>query len=66
MKRDTRTEFMKNNFVVCPFCGYNNKVEKFIRFGTCLRCLEILDEKVYFKNTLGIAIRKIRYKEKKR
>lgn len=57
-KKNTYEEFMKNNFVICPFCNYNNKVEKFVKFGTCLRCLQILDDRVYFKNRLGIEMRK--------
>ena len=68
MKRKKRIknydEFMNVNFIKCPHCGYNNKKDYFVNYGTCLNCLEILDEKIYFKNTLGIAIRKIRYKEK--
>ena len=62
--KSTHKEFMENNFVICPFCNYNNKVETFIRFGTCLRCLQVIDDKIYFRTKLGIEIRKIRYKEK--
>ena len=57
-KTETYEEFMKNNFVACPHCGYNNKYETFIKFGTCLRCLQIIDDRVYFKNRLGIERRK--------
>ena len=64
-KIDDYSDFMKNNFVVCPFCHYNNKYETFIRFGTCLRCLEVIDDRIYFRNTLGITIRKLKYKEKR-
>lgn len=57
-KIELHEEFMKNNFVVCPYCDYNNKVEKFVKFGTCLNCKKIIDDRIYFRNTLGIEIRK--------
>lgn len=60
---ETHEEFMKNNFTRCSYCGYNNKNELFMRFGTCLRCHKILDNKTYFRNRLGIERRKKRYSE---
>lgn len=45
---DTKKEFMEKNFVVCPYCHYNNEKNRFYQFGTCLKCSKIIDEKVYF------------------
>ena len=62
-KNETHEEFMEKNFVKCPHCGYNNKIELFAKYGTCLKCLKILDDKVYFRTKLGIIRRIKRYEE---
>lgn len=50
MKKEdnSKEEFMKKNFVLCPFCGYNNKKFFLYQYGTCLNCKKILDQKIYF------------------
>lgn len=50
----------KEFFVVCQFCGYNNKYKRFQIYGTCLRCHKIIDPKIYLKRKLWEA--KNRYK----
>ena len=50
-------------FVVCPKCGYNNEFYRFQNYGTCLRCNEIIDKKVYLKCKLDLANRKINIRE---
>lgn len=47
--KDSKEEFMKKRFITCKNCGYNNERSRFLQYGTCLNCSEILDEKVYFK-----------------
>lgn len=47
-----KKEFKKENFVVCQYCGYNNKYRRFTLYGTCLRCHKIVDPKVYLKRRL--------------
>ena len=44
--------FIKDNFVVCDKCGYNNRKGRFDNFGCCLRCGAILDKKIYFKRQM--------------
>jgi ribosomal protein L37AE/L43A len=43
-----REEFIKNNYITCKYCGYNNKRNRFDNFGTCLCCGKILDKRTYF------------------
>lgn len=40
------------NYVICPFCGYNNEFYRFQSHGTCLRCHKIVDQKTYIKRRL--------------
>lgn len=44
-------EFIKNNYIVCS-CGYRNKIENVNKYGTCLYCKKVLNEKVVFLNKL--------------
>ena len=39
-------------FIVCPFCGYNNESRRFAFYGTCLRCHKIIDKKIYLKRRI--------------
>lgn len=48
-----REKFVKERFVTCKYCGYNNFKKRLENFGTCLRCGEIIDERSYFKVKLG-------------
>lgn len=51
MKRWTKEEterWIERNFVVCK-CGYRNEIKRFERYGICLSCGRILDERIYFK-----------------
>ena len=52
MKHRTKAEqdeFIKQNFITCKKCGYNNEKGRFNQYGTCLKCGSILDEKTHFK-----------------
>lgn len=51
-------EFIKDNFTICPCCGYYNKKEYFNNYGTCLNCGKILNQKKYFERKLKIELRK--------
>ena len=44
-------EFIKKNYIVCS-CGYRNKIENVNKYGTCLYCKKVLDEKVFFLKKL--------------
>lgn len=44
----SKEEFMKKNYVACPYCKYNNEKSRFLQFGTCLNCGKILDKKTHF------------------
>jgi predicted Zn-ribbon and HTH transcriptional regulator len=46
--KTTKEEFMKQNYVTCNNCGYNNERSRFLQYGKCLRCDTILDDKTYF------------------
>ena len=60
-------DFIKKEYVVCPFCGYNNEKERFTYFGTCLRCNKIIDKKLYLKRRIYESQRKeLKYRERKR
>ena len=50
---NTKNEFMQERFITCKYCGYNNFKKRLERFGTCLRCGKIIDEKSYFKVKIG-------------
>lgn len=39
-------------FVRCE-CSYNNRKDRLERFGTCLRCGRVLNERAYFKRVLS-------------
>ena len=48
-KKDlTKEDFMKKKYITCPKCSYNNERGRFNQYGTCLKCGEILDQKIYF------------------
>ena len=49
----TKSEFMKETFIICNHCGYNNFKVRLKNFGTCLKCGKIIDEKSYFRKKLG-------------
>ena len=53
----------KINFIVCPYCGYNNEFYRFQNYGTCLRCHKVIDPKVYLKRKLWEANNKRFVKE---
>ena len=56
-------EFMDKNYIVCPHCNYNNKIENVRTWGDCLNCGKILDEKLYFTKKLRLEIKKEKKKE---
>lgn len=45
---EERKEFVKDLFVTCPHCQYNNEKQRLRKYATCLNCGEILDKKTYF------------------
>lgn len=46
--KTTKEEFMKQNYITCPYCQYNNEKGRFSQYGKCLNCGEILDPKMHF------------------
>ena len=42
-------EYKPLEFVVCPYCNYNNKPENAKKYGTCTRCKQIIDAKSKFQ-----------------
>lgn len=55
---------IKQNFIVCPHCGYNNEEQRLInKYGTCLRCNKIVDKKAYLKRRLWEANHRKQIKE---
>ena len=50
---DTRDEFIKERYITCQNCGYNNNKQRLEIYGTCLCCGKIIDERTYFKKKLG-------------
>lgn len=64
--KKSKEQLMREEFVTCEKCGYNNKRKRFEAFGTCLRCGEILDGKTYFKAQMfRISMRKSRIQGKR-
>ena len=47
-----KKEFMGKLYIICDKCGYNNKKKRNENFGTCLRCGEIIDNRLYFRAML--------------
>lgn len=45
---ESKEEFLKDNFIKCKYCGYNNEKNRFQNFGKCLCCDEILDSRVFY------------------
>lgn len=45
-------EWFNSKYIVCPKCGYNNERKRFSFYGTCLRCNEIMDKKIYLKHLM--------------
>lgn len=46
--KEERKQFVKENYVTCPHCKYNNEKMRLRKYGLCLNCGKILDEKTYF------------------
>lgn len=40
--------FMKDNYITCCNCGYNNEKKRLKKYGVCLNCGEPLDDEAYF------------------
>ena len=54
----------KFNYIVCPYCGYNNESTRLInKYGTCLRCGKVVNKKAYIKRRLWEANHKQKIKE---
>ena len=53
------------NFIVCDKCGYNNFDYNVERYGTCLRCGKVLDEKAKFNYEMVCRLKTWRYKKNK-
>lgn len=52
-KQKNKDKWLKERFITCKYCGYNNFKNRLESFGTCLRCGKIIDEKSYFMKRLG-------------
>lgn len=46
--KESKEEFMRKNYIACPYCKYNNERARFLQYGTCLNCGKILDQKTHF------------------
>lgn len=46
--KTTKEDFMKQNYLTCQKCGYNNERGRFMQYGKCLNCGAILDKKTHF------------------
>lgn len=44
-----RETFFSKNFIKCPKCGYLNRKEAIAKWGTCLSCKTVLDNKAKLK-----------------
>lgn len=55
---EDRKKFIEEMFVVCDKCGYNNEKYRFQKYGTCLRCKHVIDERLHFKHQLWLASKK--------
>ena len=40
---------LRDWYITCPDCGYNNLKKRLKNYGTCLNCKRILDEQAYFR-----------------
>lgn len=49
--KKTKEEFLNDYYITCS-CGYNNEKKRLNKYGTCLLCGKIIDEKAYFKRTI--------------
>lgn len=61
--QEEKKEFVKTHYIKCPRCEYNNEKKRFMQYGTCLKCGEILDHKTYFMIEM---MKKIRDNKRKR
>ena len=59
-----KKKYVYIEFVECPFCGYNNEPKRFQYYGTCLRCHEIIDKKIYLKRKIYEAKNNRKLKER--
>lgn len=44
----SKDEFIAKIYITCKKCGYNNEKSRYFKYGKCLKCGAILDEKTYF------------------
>ncbi len=47
--KDDKEEFMRKNYTTCKYCEYNNEKSRLQKYGTCLKCGRVLDDRIYFK-----------------
>ena len=52
-------------WVVCPYCGYNNKKENVKRYGTCTGCRKTIDEKAKYDYEMTCRLRLWRGRKRK-
>ena len=46
--KESKEVFLKKTYITCDFCGYNNEKSRFLKYGKCLKCGHILDNRTYF------------------
>lgn len=50
-------DFIKEKYITCKYCGYNNEKGRFTQFGVCLKCGKVIDKRAHFKTEM---LKKIR------
>lgn len=58
MGKIEKEKFIKKMFIVCGKCGYNNEKHRFQHYGFCLRCKNVMDERLFFKYQLWLNSKK--------
>lgn len=57
--KEQTEQWIERHFVVCK-CGYRNEINRFQKYGVCLSCGRILDDRLYFKSMFYKTKRKLR------
>lgn len=61
--KTSKEDFMKQKYITCDKCGYNNEKSRFLQYGKCLKCDTILDQKVYFMIEMNKRLRNNKRKQ---
>ena len=60
--KEQTERWLEREFITCQ-CGYRNQIHRFQKYGVCLCCGKILDDRVYFKARYYQKKRKMRNKK---